>query len=369
MKKIKILILSTYLIIINFIMLTTQLVQTINASESELNIQDMVGRNIKINTNSGLPKRIICLSPGTLRLITYLQANNTVVGVEGLEKKSSKGRPYWIADNFMKDLPVVAPGGPSSINNIPDPEKILNTKPDLIFISNMDKNNADQFQKRIGIPIVVLSYGRFASFDEVIFKSLELAGKILNKNQRAQEVIKFIKGHEEVLKQRTKNIKELPSAYIGGLGLKGGHGIESSDASYIPFEWLNVNNVAKQIKPEGHLFVNKEKLLVLNPKYIFIDGGGMDVFTSDYKRKKVFYQQLDAFKNKRVFTLFPFNWYTTNVDSMIIDAYAIGKILYPDRFKDININEVAKDVYQSLVGKDVFNEMEKDYGKILNTIF
>ncbi len=79
----------------------------------------------------------------------------------------------------------------------------MQLKPDVIFISYMESSNADALQKKIGIPVVVLTHGRFASFDELVYDSLRVAGKILNKEKRADEVIAFIENSRKDLATRT----------------------------------------------------------------------------------------------------------------------------------------------------------------------
>ena len=39
-----------------------------------------------------------------------------------------------------------------------------------------------------------------------------------------------------------------PTAYIGGIGYRGAYGIESTEQKYVPFEWVNVINRAKQVQ-------------------------------------------------------------------------------------------------------------------------
>ncbi len=343
------------------VVLVLLVVLPVFAYAKNVTIVDMIGRSVDIPKS---PKRIICLSPGTLRLISYLQATNLVVGIEELEIKNKMGRPYWLANQMLKDLPVISPGGPAGINKIPELETLLKVKPDLVFVTLLQKSKASRFQEKIGIPVVVLSYGRFASFDKVIFDSLKLAGTILGKNRRAEAVVQYVKGIERDLKSKVANITKRPTAYIGGIGFKGGQGIESTDSTYIPFVWTNTNNVSKQIKQSGHHFINKEMLLSLNPEHVFIDGGGKRQVLADYRRKQKYYIALDAFKNHKVYNLFPFNWYTTNVGSAIIDAYAIGKILYPTEFQDVVLKKKAGEIYRFLVGKNVFPIMERDYGKL-----
>ena len=95
-------------------------------------------------------------------------------------------------------------------------------------------------------------------------------------------------------------------------------------------EWIGANNIAKKITDKKeHLFVDKEQLLTLNPSIIFVDGGGLSLIKQDIGKKPEYYKGLKAFNDKKVYVLYPFNYYVTNVDTAIADAYAAGKILYP----------------------------------------
>ncbi|MEW6113804.1 MAG: iron ABC transporter substrate-binding protein, partial [Thermodesulfobacteriota bacterium] len=123
-------------------------------ARDRITVTDIGGRVVEVPAN---PQRIICLSPGTLRLIVYLGASAKVVGVEDFEKTRPTGRPYILAHPELKKLPTVGPGGPGSINKEPDLEAVLKVKPDVIFISYIEPTNADALQKKIGIPVVVLS--------------------------------------------------------------------------------------------------------------------------------------------------------------------------------------------------------------------
>jgi iron complex transport system substrate-binding protein len=330
-----------------------------------VDIKDMAGRNITVPFD---PPRIICLGPGTLRLIVYLNAHDKVAGVEDMEKLNPGGRPYWIANPHLTKLPRVGPGGPAGINKKPDLEAVLSVHPDLIFMTQADALLADEVQKQLNIPIVVLSYGAFATFDEQIYKSLKLAGKILNRDKRAEAVIEFIESARKELQEKTKDILESEklSVFVGGIGFRGAFGIESTEKNYIPLKWANAKNIAESVAAsEGsHVFMDKEKLLSLNPDVIFIDGGGLKLVEEDISKKPEYYKALKAFQNKRVYTLLPFNFYTTNVETALADAYAIAKILYSEAFADTDPEKKADEIYSFMVGKPVYAEMKKDYGKI-----
>jgi len=338
---------------------------TISATARTMTVTDMAGRQVAVPFD---PERIVCIGPGALRLIVYLQAESKVVGVEEMEKMHPRGRPYWIAHPELLKLPRCGPGGPVSINKKPDLEAVLSLAPQVIFITYMHGPAADEVQRTLGIPVVVLSYGAFATFDEAVYDALRIGGRILNRAKRADDVVTYVESLRKEMRRRTADISEgrRPTVYVGGIGYRGAHGIGSTEQHYIPFEWIDADNVAERIKAGigSHVFVGKEMLLKLNPDIVFIDGGGLTFVAKDYRKKPAYYHALKAFSDRRVYTLLPFNWYTTNIGTALADAYATGKILYSERFEDVDPEHMADEIYTFLVGKPVYQDMKKDYGSI-----
>jgi iron complex transport system substrate-binding protein len=260
-----------------------------------LTVKDMAGRTISLKA---APQRIICLGPGALRLIVYLGAQDLVVGVESMEKQYPTGRPYFLAQPQLKALPAIGPGGAGAINKKPDMEAVLRVAPDLIVATYMEAAVADEVADTLGIPVLVLSYGELAVFDQLVYDSLRLAGKILDRQARADAVIDFIKGLRKDLERRSADISDetKPGVYVGGIGYRGTHGIESTQGDYIPLDWNHAVNVAQRVRATvgGHVLVDKEILLGLNPDVIFIDGAGLPLMREDYRKKPGFYQALTA---------------------------------------------------------------------------
>jgi iron complex transport system substrate-binding protein len=102
-----------------------------------------------------------------------------------------------------------------------------------------------------------------------------------------------------------------------------------------------------------------------NPDVIFVDAGGYGLIKEDFKKKPQFYQGLKAFQNDRVYVLLPYIYYVANVGTAMADAYGAGKVLYPDRFNDIDPPEKADEIYGFLVGAPVYKEMTRDFGGLL----
>jgi len=330
-----------------------------------IRITDMAGREVLIPKKV---ERIVALS-GSLRYVVYLQVFDKVVGIEGVEKQRvmrgnpSTGKAYWLAiKDKVEKIPTIGEGGPGKL---PDFEKLIVVKPDLIITFEVD--NAQLIQSKTRIPVVVIQYAGTEGFKiEDIQNTFSFLGKILNKEKRAEELNRFINQCIEDLKKRTAKTNRA-KVYIGAISARGSHGITSTEADYPPLKWLNVNNVADQIGKKGHLFIDKEKLLQWNPDYIFIDTGGINLVNEDYLKNKEFYKKIKAVNEAKVYTLFPNNFYRTNLEIMITNAYFIGKVVYPEKFKDIVSQKKAKEIFEKFLGRDVYSELRsalKGYGKV-----
>ncbi|MGO0122376.1 iron ABC transporter substrate-binding protein [Desulfothermobacter acidiphilus] len=329
------------------------------ATPAKLKLTDLLGREVEVPVPA---QRVVALGPGALRLVCYVNGTTKVVGVEDFEKKNPAGRPYILAHPELKDLPSAGPGGPQSS---PDPERIVSLKPDVIFITYLvDKSQADRLQAQTGIPVVMLSYGQLATFGDEVYDSLKLIGKIIGEEKRAEEVVSFFQGNIQELQKRTQDIPadQKPTVYVGALGMRGTHGIESTQAQFPLFRFIGARNVADETGLKGSVMIEREKLLSWNPDIIIIDEAGLGLVKEDYKKNPSFYQSLKAFKEGKVYGMLPFNFYTTNLDTALADAYWLGKVIYPDKFQDIDPVKQADAIYTFLLGKPLYAQMAKDFG-------
>ncbi len=323
-------------------------------------ITDMAGRQVNI----GIPvSRVAAIGPGALRLVCYTGAAEKVVGVEAMEKQWGTGRPYILAYPQLLDLPVIGQGGPDSS---PDPEALLNAGPEVIFAAYLlDASKANELQEKTGIPVVVLSYGQLGTFDEELMESIRLIGEITGNRERGDEVINYIRNCQEDLNQRTSRIPadRKPSVYAGGIGMKGAHGIESTQAKFPPFMAINARNVVDEAGIKGwSVMIDKEQLLKWDPDVLFIDESGLKLVLEDYAKNPGFYNSLKAVRNGKVYGYLPYNYYTTNVDTAIGDAYFMGSVLYPEAFMDVDPKAKADEIYAFLLGVALYEKMTSDFG-------
>lgn len=342
---------------------TTEAPEIVETTTPEsIMVTDLLGREVEVPTNI---TKVIAIGPGALRLYVYAGNLDYVVGVEEMETGDVSGKPYMLANPNLAKLPVIGQGGP---NNAPDPEKLISIGPQVIFSTYAtEAAAANELQEKTGIPVVVLSYGGFgitSIFGEKIQNSLSLIGSIVGDSTKAQEAIKFITQSQQDLDSRTKDIpdSEKPTVYVGGLGSKGTHGIESTQGQYALLDVIHAKNVVDETGESGSVMLDKEKLLEWNPDFIFIDQGGYAMVVEDYKKNPAFYNSLSAVLNGSVYSQLPYNSYSTNIDTAIADAYFLGKTIYPDAFADIDPAQKADEIYEALLGTPVYAQMVENFG-------
>jgi len=332
------------------------------ADTGKITVTDMANRTVDVKKD---PQRIIGVGAGALRMIAYLQAADRVVGVDDREQKKSNtsglgmpsgiDKPYNLANPGLSTKPFI--GGKTG-----DPELIAAQNPDVVFYTFTTGKDAQTLQEKSGRPVIALTAGDLGKNKDAFYQSLGLMAKILGKEERATSVTSYIDRTIQDLNNRTKDIPadKRPRVYVGGIAYNGAHGFLSTDPAYAPLLMVNGNNVATSASSGGQMMIDKEKLLEWNPDVIFVDEASYSLVREDLRDPV--YQSLSAVKTGRVYSVMPYNWYANNYDTVLADAYYIGKTLYPDQFADVDPAQKADEIYTMLDGKPVYSEMKTLFG-------
>ncbi|MDD4650000.1 MAG: iron ABC transporter substrate-binding protein [Desulfoplanes sp.] len=318
---------------------------------------------------------VICSGSGCLRLLTYMQAQSMIVGVDDIEtrRKRFEARPYALANPDFKKQPTFG-----EFRGHDNPERILalSPPPDIIFktIASMG-TNPEELAQKTGIPVIILDSGDLGEHRLAFYNALRIIGSVLGKEQRAETVISFFEKNIQQLGIRTANMSpdKKRSVFIGGVAFKGPHGFQSTEPDYPPFKFVGLRNIAYTTGINGkglrHSDVAKEKLLEWDPNILFLDlstlqfgkqGGGLNELKTDPA-----YQTLTAVQQGMVYGVLPYNGYSQNYGSILANAWFIGKMLYPEQFKDIDPAAKADAIYTFLVGKPVFEKMNAAFGNLV----
>jgi len=335
-------------------------------------VTDALGREVTVPDTV---RHIICSGSGCLRLATYLQALDMpgmIVGVDDMETRRSRfdSRPYALAHPELKNYPTFG-----EFRGHDNPELILTLEPqpDVILktYSSTMGYDPEELQEKTGIPVVAMSYGNLGGLRPHLYATLRMMGDILGRRERAEAVVAFLDATIADLTSRTEDIPAArqPSVFLGGVAFKGPHGFQSTEPAYPPFTFVNARNLAHDPimskKELAHSDIAKEKIVAWDPDVLFLDlstlqmgeeAGGLFELRTDPA-----YRTLTAVKQGKVYGLLPYNWYTKNYGSILANAYYIGKLLYPERFSDVDPAAQADEIYSFLVGKPVFDQMNERF--------
>lgn len=332
-------------------------------------VTDSLGREVAL---PDVANRVVCSGPGCLRLLVYLQAQDLVVGVDSLEARSDLGasRPYALACPQLAGLPVFG-----EARGFDQPERLTTLAPQVVFKTFPDMGRGAQLlQDKTGLPVIALKYGNLTRGRTDLDRTLLLMGEVLGKTERARAVIDYLDAVRRDLAERTRGVPSTgrPSCYVGGVAMRGGHGMQSTDPDYAPFAFVGALNAAAPARVAGtepsHASVSREQLLAWDPDILFLDvatlqlgeAGGLHELRND-----PVYAGLKAARGGHVHGLLPCNAYAQNFDSVLANAYFVGKLLYPDRFADVDPAAKADEIYAFLVGQPVFARQRAAYGELL----
>ncbi len=214
------------------------------SGNTTITVTDVAGREVVIPAD---PQRIAVSGSGSTRLVAYLGALDRVVAVDsqdGKTKQNTDVRPYGLANPNLRELPTLG----TSKGQI-DPERLLAVSPDLILKSTSGSDlsgEADELTEKTGIPVVLYSQYDPGTKPELFAENLRLLGKVLGKEERAEEILQYFAGIKEDLNTRTKDIPDegKPTLYVGGVAYSGAHGFYSTQPNYLPFRYLHAVNAA-----------------------------------------------------------------------------------------------------------------------------
>ncbi|MDZ4131592.1 MAG: ABC transporter substrate-binding protein, partial [Dethiobacteria bacterium] len=329
--------------------------EEIAAEGGPLTITDQAGKSVTLPEEID---KVATLCGCAHRFLVYLEAEDMISGVRESEKREPLRSPWNMAiSDIIFEIPVISGE---------DAETIIAVSPD-IMIATQTADGFDFFEHelladKVGIPLVILRpYVSFSAHQDNVMEAISILGKILDREERAEILISDIKSIISDLDQRTASIadEDKPTVYIGGKAWAGSHGIVSTSSMYTAFDFINAKNVAAEVGEEN-AFIDKEALLLWNPDYIFLESTGLEQAVEDLKAPE--FASLKAIQNGNIYRIHPKIWTNTNYETVLVNAYYIGSVVYPEQFSDLNFSEKADEVYSVFLGKSVLDNMIEVHG-------
>ena len=331
-----------------------------NESAETRTVTDTCGRTVEIPKTV---KSVVCVGVGSLRFTTYLDALDLLAGVEENELDIGVYKPYaYLHQDVWEKLPQTGNNGETY------DEQIIAANPDVI-IANMDKDTADAYQQKTGIPVVTIPMVE-GILDDAVFDMINLLGEVYGKQDRAKELTDYLTAMKQDIADRVAKVDKdkIPSVYVSGVTFKGAHGFEGTEAGYAPLAALKGNNIADATGKSGAFDMDIEQVLKVDPDYIFVDTSNLDLVKQQYAENPAFYNSLTAVKENRVFSQISFRFCATNVELALADMYYMATVIYPEAFADVDPVEKANEIFKMFLGADDFystlNEAGYSFGPV-----
>jgi len=328
-------------------------------------ITDMAGRVVTID---GPIERIITTNPDNSRTIIALGDGDKIIGTD----EATIGSCICPMDGSEQICPScwdsVCGGGLAKIPLTStryevNYELMTSLDPDVIFETMFWSNRADDMQEKVGAPVVCVG----TDFDfNTISGQIELIGEVLDKQGEAEELIAFIDSEVEMVRSVTETLdeSEKPTVYFASRGAtlgfydpKEGRDFTRTTNFYEPLEVAGGINVAEESEGD-EINVGVEQIIAWDPEYILVSCNGPENKDAvDFIRESPELQSIAAVQNETVYNCFYPHCRGMPMEKSLLNMVYMAKVLHPDEFKDLNLEEEGNKIMKAFLGVDgVFSE-------------
>ncbi|EKF87103.1 ABC transporter substrate-binding protein [Methanobacterium formicicum] len=302
-------------------------------SSNQTQITDMLGRNVEVPLNVS---RVASLS-NSVTVQVYMLAPDKLIGWDS--NRSA------VQNRFMptqyQTLPVLG-GGKKDANY----ETFISMNPDLVFVGHgMSVDDVNDMQDKLGlIPLLdVEGDNNLTNIDS----SINFIGKTVGEQKKASELVSF---HQRMLSEvvsKTASIPENEKKRVYYARDSTGLMTNPSGSAHTQLiDMCGGINVAQVPITKGSVGVSIEQVLIWNPDIII--ASDPTFYQNIYSDP--LWQNVKAVKDKQVYLVpnSPFNWFENPPGAnTIIGIPWTAKVLYPDKFSDLNLKNITQEFYSS----------------------
>jgi iron complex transport system substrate-binding protein len=325
-----------------------------DASNATRTIVDQLGREVTIPQKVD---RVVVLMHHALDIMLELGAQDQIVGVLSDWNK-------YLPPGIVKVWPDIEKmPAPGDLRTMVNTEELLKLKPDVVIITHYMIEKTGKQIEAIGLPVVGISLYK-AGYEEVsvlnpklkdpdqaytegLKEGVLLLGDILGRREQAEKLNAYIFKNRQMVAERLGNMPRAervrtymayPELYTMGTG---------KYASVI-MERAGGLNVAMEIS--GYKQVTMEDVLRWNPQVIFTQDRYRNV--ADEIMKSEAWGAVDAVKDGKVYVTPEYvkPWGHPCPESIGLGELWMAVKLYPDKFKDIDLNAYVNDFYTTFYG-------------------
>ncbi len=272
--------------------------------------------------------KIVCLFDPLMDAIYMLGEQHKLIGIPSeVYSDQELFIPYSLLDERIKTKSIPTPGTNSAVNL----ESVISLQPDLLIVQQISPS-AKKTIESFGITV----YQGSSNNLEEIKKELHELGKLLNKEDRAKELLEFLHLQLDTIRLQYKaGAGNRKSVYFSWANGKIYSTAGTNSIMHSCLEFAEVENVCTS--PMDQTNINPELLVLWNPDIIIMWNDSAEIF---YSRQEL--ANVTAVKNKTIYNLMPMFFYNPHTlkflcASVVIHAYAYEENIYTSQQKVIDI--------------------------------
>lgn len=319
-------------------------VGSVKNDQSETVVIDYLGREVAIPDQVN---RIATLYAYTGHVVTMLGEGDKIVATNnGLQ------RDYLLLEinPTIENLPI-----PNRSDNI-NIEELAYAEPDLVFIQESTAQNEGEVRKleELNIPYLVVNFNSIKEQQQ----SITMIGQAIGREEEAAAYNQFF---NEVITLVSERINAVPTEERVRVYHSVNEATRTNPSNSLPAEWLevagaiNVSDDSDLKLIEQKVFANVEQIILWNPDVILVNQDGV----ADYILEGAPWQPITAVRENRVYQL-PngvSRWGHPGGMETPLAILWTAKTLYPDKFTDINMEEMTRDFYKDFFRYELTPEL------------
>lgn len=320
-------------------------------------ITDMLGRTVHVPANINM---VLSTSP-TTTMTVYMLAPDKLGGWNFPPTNSTK---KYIPARYQ-NLPVIGGWFGQNTGNY---ETFISMNPDVVLegynIQGDPTSTINERQKNMGSISVV---GVQDTTNATQFTpSIQFLGNLLGAQQQADKMISF---YDNMTKTVNSTVSTIPQDQkVKVYYAEGTAGLQTDPSGSMHGQLIdlcggiNVATVPANLKGGGMTQVSMEQVLNWTPEVIITENA--QFYNSVYSNSS--WKSVPAVVNHRVYLVpnAPFSWFDhPPAVNTIIGIPWTAKVLYPDKFKNLDMNKLTKEFYSDFYH---VNLTDNDVKNILN---
>ena len=299
--------------------------QGLSTTQKTRTITDMLTRSVNI------PKyvtRIVTLYPPATAVVYAV--DGSADRLVGIDKYSIANKGFEKIDpNINKKVNIGLQW--TGVNK----EEVLLLNPDVIIAGGRSRTKLED----IGIPTIYINTN---NFDDVR-NSLPLIGEVLQKSDRANDLVAYIDQKRSDIIDETSQIPDKKKVYMACF-----KPLQTFSGNTFQDELIGFSggiNVARNITADFRPEISIEQVMMWNPDVIILDP--YCSVSPKNLLNDVIWQQINAAQNGKVFRMPEFiGCWNTPVPESILGVGWLANELYPDKM-NLNMTQEVKDFYRT----------------------